>query len=279
VNNVAYYTLCGLPVLSSQPLTLIDPPNSAPPLQGPFAALVLDESSNAPFWRQLYVQITALIAAGVVEQGGSLPSERELAHALGVSRSTVKRSYDELRRYAQLGGRGRGGSVVQGVQPVLPILGKLKGFTQEMRELGRVASTQLQERSVVTDRMIASVFGRPSTAQFLRLVRVRLADGVPMTREIAWYDLTLMPSLATWDAQGSAYGTIQQSCGVTLGHAEQTIEAAQSSAEEAHTFGFATPQPCLLMKRKTYAVNAQLVEYVEGTFRGDAYVYKLTLQT
>ena len=33
------------------------------------------------------------------------------------------------------------------------------------------------------------------------------------------------------------------------------------------------------MKRKTYAVDAQLVEYVEGTFRGDAYVYKLMLQT
>ncbi len=267
-----------MPLLPST-LSSVDPLAAALPLQGPFAALVLDNSTlAAPFWRQLYVQITALIASGVVEQGGSLPSERELAQALGVSRATVKRSYDELRRYAQLGGRGRGGSVVQGVQPVLPILGKLKGFTQEMRELGRVASTQLQERAVVADRMMASVFGRPSTAQFLRLVRVRLADGVPMTREVAWYDLTLMPTLATWDAQGSAYATIQQACGVTLGHAEQTIEAVQSSAAEARTFSFAAPQPCLLIKRKTYAANAQLVEYVKGTFRGDAYVYKLTLQ-
>jgi GntR family transcriptional regulator len=31
------------------------------------------------------------------------------------------------------------------------------------------------------------------------------------------------------------------------------------------------------MKRRTYARSGQIVEYVEGTFRGDAYAYRLTL--
>jgi GntR family transcriptional regulator len=248
-------------------------------LVGPFATLVLNRTAHEPFWRQLYAQMSALIASGAVGQGGSLPSERELAQAMGVSRATAKRCYDELRRFDQLGGRGRGGSVVQAIKQVQPVLGKLKGFTQEMRELGMTASTQLLERVVTTDSMMASVFGRPSTAQFLRLVRVRLADGAPMTREVAWYDMTIAPALGGWDAQGSVYAFIQQACGVELGHAEQTVEAVQSSAQEAHTFGFDAPQPCLQFKRKTYATNQQLVEYVQGTFRGDAYVYKLTLVT
>jgi GntR family transcriptional regulator len=265
----------------------MQPPLSLPPsesaheiphkLAGAFAGLVLNRAAHEPFWRQLYVQISALIASGEVGQGGSLPSERELAQAMGVSRATTKRCYDELRRLDQLGGRGRGGSVVQAVKQVQPTLGKLKGFTQEMQELGMTASTQLLERLVTTDRMMASVFGRPSTAQFLRLVRVRLADGVPMTREVAWYDLTIAPALGNWDAQGSVYTFVKEVCGVELGHAEQTVEAVQSSAQETHTFGFDAPQPCLLFKRKTYATNQQLVEYAEGTFRGDAYVYKLTL--
>jgi len=46
-------------------------------------------------------------------------------------------------------------------------------------------------------------------------------------------------------------------------------------------FGFESPEPCLLLKRKTYtsqrAARQALVEYVEGCFRGDAYVYRLKL--
>jgi GntR family transcriptional regulator len=253
-------------------------PESSFGLGSLFAGLQLSKAAPEPFWRQLYLQIAGLIHTGAIKEGGHLPSERDLAQALGVSRVTVKRCYDELRNAQQLAGKGRAGSVVQAVPRVQPSLGKLKGFTQEMQELGMTASTQLLEREVITDRMMASVFGRPSTAQFLRLVRVRRADDAPMTREVAWYDLSAAPSLAQWDALGSAYGFIKDQCGVVLGHAEQTIEAVMSSPAEAQTFSFEQAQPCLLFKRKTYSQQMQLIEYVEGTFRGDAYVYKLKLE-
>lgn len=59
---------------------------------------------------------------------------------------------------------------------------------------------------------------------FLKLVRLRLGDDNPMTREVAWYDLTLAPELANWNIQGSAYEFIQNQCGLSLSHADQTIE-------------------------------------------------------
>jgi GntR family transcriptional regulator len=219
-----------------------------------------------------------MIESGEIAQGASLPAERELAQALGLSRATVKRCYDELRGLNHLVGKGRAGSVVSSIAQVQPTLGRLKGFTQEMQELGKVPSTEIVERTVCSDRMMASVFSRPSTARFLRLVRVRKADGIPMTREVAWYDLTLVPELATWDAQGSAYHFIATH-GVVLVHAEQTVEAVLSTAQETKVFGFSAPSPCLLFKRKTFAGQEQMVEYVEGTFRGDAYVYRLNLVT
>ncbi len=238
----------------------------------------LDKTASAPVWRQLFAQVSHLIESGAIAQGESLPAERELAQALGVSRATVKRCYDQLRGMNHLGGKGRAGSVVRSVAQVKPTLGQLKGFTQEMQELGKVPSTEIMEQAVVSDRMMASVFGRPSTAQFLRLVRVRKADGTPMTREVAWYDLTLVPALADWDAQGSVYQFIGLH-GVPLVHAEQTVEAVQSTPQETKVFGFTAPGPCLLFKRKTYSTKDQLVEYVEGTFRGDAYLYRLKLVT
>jgi GntR family transcriptional regulator len=242
----------------------------------------LDPASATPLWLQLHTQIVGRLQRGQWQVGESLPSERDLSEQLKVSRITVKRCYDELRREGWLSrGSGRGGSTVQ--QPnarIQPSLGRLKGFTEEMTELGKTPSTQVLSVKVVQDRMIASVFGRPSTAAFLHLVRLRYANAIAMTREVAWYDLTLAPALSDWNGQGSAYALLRERCGLTLKEATQTVEAVMSSQSEASQFGVEQPLPCLLFKRRTYAgEHNELVEYVEGLFRGDLYVYQMPLTT
>jgi GntR family transcriptional regulator len=237
-----------------------------------------DSGLAEPVYRQLQRQIINMIQSGELGDGYSLPSERTLAEALKLSRTTIRRCYDELRDQDYISTHGRAGVMVKAPPRINPEIGKLKGFTEEMHEIGVIPSTQLLERKVIHDRTIASIFNRPSTARFLKLVRLRLGDGVPMTREVAWYDLTLAPALADWDVSGSAYQFLQQECGVTLTNGEQTIEAAMSNTDEMEAFGFVEPGPCLLLKRKTYAATGQMVEYVEGTFRGDAYTYRITLK-
>ena len=250
---------------------------AASAMSPPFDAIALDETQQLPLWRQLHGHMVALIAEGRIEAGRGLPSERDLASALGVSRATVKRCYDELRRSQRLDGRGRAGSVLREPPHVMPAMGVLKGFTEEMRELGLVPSTRLLRLEVLSDRSIASIFGRPSGAPLLRVERIREGNGIPMTRELAWYDLTLAPKLKRWDGLGSAYAWLRQRCGLVLSHAEQTVESVLSTDAESEAFGFTEPQPCLLLKRRTYTTGGPLVEYVEGTFRGDAYVYRIKL--
>ncbi|MCA1977618.1 MAG: GntR family transcriptional regulator [Thiobacillus sp.] len=240
--------------------------------------LAPDRSLAEPSYQQLRRKIQAMIESGEIASGQSLPSERALAESLGLSRVTVRRAYAELRAANLLETHGRAGVSVKTPPQLTPQLGRLKGFTEEMRELGMEPSTRMLERSVTTDRTIASIFGRPSTARFLRLVRLRLGDGVPLSREVAWYDLTAAPELEHWNVEGSAYRFLAERCGIALSHGEQSIEAAMSSAEEMAAFGYAEPMPCLLMKRKTFSRAGQIVEYVEGTFRGDAYAYRLTLR-
>jgi GntR family transcriptional regulator len=238
--------------------------------------LVPDRDTAEPSYLQVANKLSQLIDAGDIQAGRHLPSERVLAEKLGLSRTTVRRAYDELRAKDYLSTHGRAGVAV--TPPRLsPRLGRLKGFTEEMRELGMVPSTRLLERAIVMDRTISSLFARPTTARFLLLTRLRLGDGVPLSRERAWYDLTAAPKLAEWDAVGSAYAFLCDRCGIPLIRGEQTIEAVMSSPEETAVFEFAAPGPCLLMKRKTYSAARQMIEYVEGTFRGDAYTYRLTL--
>ncbi len=247
----------------------------------PVSALVEQLKPNheisKPYYQQILRQLSAMIDNGELEPGYTLPSERDLAEALKVSRTTIKHCYDELRNANQLTTHGRGGTVVQGTPRISPVLGRLKGFTEEMQELGMAASTRVMEHEVVQDRTIASIFQRPASAHFLRLVRVRLGNDVPMTREVAWYDLSAAQALEHWDTKGSAYQFLREQCNINLTWAEQTIEAVMSSTEEAKVFGYGKAEPCLLLKRRTYSAANQIIEYVEGTFRGEAYAYKLKL--
>lgn len=240
--------------------------------------LTPDMGISEPVYRQLQKQIIQMIQTGELNNGDSLPSERTLAEALKLSRTTIRRCYDELRGQDYISTHGRAGVMVKAPPRITPEIGKLKGFTEEMQEIGVIPSTRVLEHRILSDRTIASVFNRPSTAKFLKLVRLRLGDDNPMTREVAWYDLTLAPELANWNIQGSAYEFIQNQCGLSLSHADQTIEAAMSNTEEILAFGFNEPIPCLLLKRKTYTSTGLMVEYVEGTFRGDAYTYRITLR-
>jgi GntR family transcriptional regulator len=241
--------------------------------------LAPDRTLAEPVYKQLARRVTDLIAAGEITVGQSLPSERVLAERLDISRSTVRRFFDELRSQNILVSQGRAGASIHALPRLSPSLGTLKGFTDEMRELGIEPATRLLEREIVQDRLMASVFNRPSTTNFLRLVRLRFGDGTPLSREVAWYDLSIAPEMAEWDVVGSAYAFLRETCNLRLGSAEQTIEAVESSPIECKVFGFDGKKPCLLMKRKTFTGLGQIVEYVEGTFRGDAYAYRLTLTT
>lgn len=238
----------------------------------------LRRDTPQPLYLQLEEQIAALIAADRLPPGTTLPPERGLAQSLGISRATVQTSYNALRLRGLLGGRGRRGSVIQAGSRtrMAPGMDRLKGFTQEMEEMGRIPSTRVLERTVVSDRSMASIFGLRSNARFLQLVRVRYGDGQPLTIESAWYSLDVAPQLEFVDASTSIYAELSRT-GAPLDFCDQSIETAMPNERESEIFGFETATPCLLIKRRSHIITGAMVEYVEGLFRGDAYVYRLRL--
>lgn len=231
-----------------------------------------------PMYQQIEEQLIKLIETGALSPGSTLPAERQLAESLGVSRVTVQRAYGSLRRRDLLISQGRRGFLVQArANQVRPGMDRLKGFTEEMRELGKVPSSSIIERAVVQDRPVSSIFGLPSTAPLLKLTRVRYGDAVPMSRETAWYNLNAVPALETGDLSGSVYAFLAEHGQARLVSCEQSVEATVPTAEECEIFGFEKPLPCLLIKRHSFTAEAIMVEYVEGLFRGDMYSYRLKL--
>jgi GntR family transcriptional regulator len=239
--------------------------------------LSLSRDTAMPFYQQIEEQVARLIDSGRVPIGATLPAERQLAEALGVSRVTVQSAYQRLRERGLIRGHGRRGSIVEGGDSKLrPDMERLRGFTQEMREAGRTPSTRVLEREIVTDRSMASLFNLGSNARFLRLLRVRLGDDTPLSVESAWYSLDVAPGLETADPAGSMYQQLATE-GLSLAYCDQTVEATLPSPAEMEALELTETVPCLLIKRRSYLRNGRMVEYVEGLFRGDAYTYRLRL--
>ena len=96
--------------------------------------LSVDPSSDAPFYRQMQDQITALIRSGELAPGTRLPSVRELARTTLVSLITIRRAYSELDQAGLIVRRQGQGTFVAERDP-----------EQEQRQARAEARAQLAE--------------------------------------------------------------------------------------------------------------------------------------
>jgi GntR family transcriptional regulator len=95
----------------------------------------VDKALPTPAYLQLRDRLAAAMDAGVLVPGSALPSERTLALALGLSRMTVRRAFEQLvtdGRVEQLHGSG---TYVRN-RPFEQIIDHVLGFTDEARHLG-----------------------------------------------------------------------------------------------------------------------------------------------
>jgi DNA-binding GntR family transcriptional regulator len=63
--------------------------------------------------KQITDQLTTMIESGIYTVGGYLPSERELANAVGVARNVVRGSYENLMKAGKIQSEGRKGRTVR----------------------------------------------------------------------------------------------------------------------------------------------------------------------
>jgi GntR family transcriptional regulator/MocR family aminotransferase len=82
--------------------------------------LVVDRSAASPLAEQLISQLRTVVTSGVLVAGERLPSSRDLAATLGVSRTVVTVAYTQLFAEGWLEGRHGSGTYVANVSPAPP---------------------------------------------------------------------------------------------------------------------------------------------------------------
>jgi GntR family transcriptional regulator len=208
---------------------------------------------------------------GVMSPGTAVPPERELAQRYGTSRTTVRQALAELAVEGRLlRMQGKGTFVAK---PKVAQVLELTSYTEDMRAHGLQPRTVILDTSyVAAGEELAGFLGIRAGGRALRIHRLRLADGEPMSIDTSYLSARRFPGLRrNLRKNSSLYETLGSGYGVVLAEAEETIETVLADPEDARLLGVDVGLPLLLVSRHSFDSSGSPVEWARSWYRGDRY--------
>lgn len=203
--------------------------------------------------------------------GALMPSERVLADHFGISRTTVRQEIERMVTDGVLFRRHGHGTVVAEPTPAHTDL--LTSFSRDMRARGMTPGSRVLSATVepATSRTAARMEvdeGEP----VLHLVRLRLADGVPMALERTDVSASRFPGLELLDwADRSLFDTLEEQWSVRPATSDANIQAVIADPHDAELLEIEPGQPCLLIAGVTRDAAGAVLESDRSLYRGDRY--------
>jgi len=227
----------------------------------------LDATGSQPLYQQLQRALRDAIDSGFLAADDALPSERQLAVDLGVSRITVRKAIDGLAEEGLLVSRQGSGNFVSA--RIDKNFAKLTSFSEDMRSRGRTPRSEWLKRTVgtVTPEEALKLALSPGSTVY-RYHRLRFADNAPMAIEYATVVASALPSLDT--VEDSLYDALEAS-GHRPVRALQRLRALLLNDEQAALLQAQPGDAGLLVERLGYQRDGRAVELAQSIYRGDTY--------
>ncbi len=230
-----------------------------------------------PIYYRIYRELKERISRGLYS--GKLPTEKELCAEFEVSRLTLRRALDELKRELLIeSSKGRGTFVLR--QKREESIGSLTGFTEEASRDGRAAESIVLENRIATPpEDIAELFKMPRNGMVVLLNRVRYLDGEPYGLERAFInpivDIRVLNIVEKDMSRESLYSILKDELQIVLGFAQESIEVCKITKEDAKHLKVSEETYGILRDRHTYTSSELCVEVVRSVYRGDRYKLKV----
>lgn len=231
----------------------------------------------APRYSRIISYYQSLIDSGKMVEGDKMPTEEAIGELFGVSRITVRQALDELARRGYIYKIQGKGSFVTGKKAGVQ-LDHLIGFSEEMREIGMEPSSVMLSNELVTPSKAAmNALHLDKTQKVYVLTRIRCANGIPMAVERVSLPFARFAGLETSDLSSSLYTVLRERFGCESSKAEQSIQTCLVNATNAKLLQIKTGDPVLIITRTTYDFSGVPFEYTESVYRGDKYIFNVTL--
>ncbi|MBS0590618.1 MAG: GntR family transcriptional regulator [Proteobacteria bacterium] len=211
--------------------------------------------------------IQSTIESGSLPPGQTLPSERDLAKKLALSRVTVRKAIGGLVEDGLLTQRHGAGTFV--AERIVKSFSRLTGFTDDLRARGLQPRVQFLERGVgeVTPEEAMALNLSPG-AEVIRLRRLRFADEKPLAIES-----TVVPATIIADPDAvklSLYDELER-IGCRPTRALQRLRAVALDATDAAMLDCPSGCAALAIERRAFLDDGRVVEFTQSLYRGDAY--------
>lgn len=216
------------------------------------------------------------VAQGYYVAGQRLPSERELADELKVSRVTIRAALLRLQAENLIDIVPRGGAFVRSdnVKALIasgPELKQSGSFIRAMEQQGRSTFVRFIEPSTIIaagNEIGAKMQTDPST-QVLRRYRVHLVDRVPYRILDSYYLASLLGDLLGQDEGYIAvFKWLQEHTGRRAARALERLNCRMPSAEEASLLNISRSLPVVDLDRWVWADDNTLFEYTHIVANG-----------
>jgi GntR family transcriptional regulator len=236
----------------------------------PTATDSINPASTTPLYAQVEAVLAGDIASGTLTPGSQLPTENSLIERFGVSRPTVRKAVQNLigRGLVEIL-RGKGTFVAR--PKITQELTALTGFVEDMQALGRNPTARVIDKQVVAaDKTVAHQLALPAGSLVVRIQRVRLADGEPVSFDETYLPREIGAKIITNDLEVEPiFALLEQKYDMPLVEAEYRLEAVTAEAPVAEALGIETGSPLFLIERTSYGAGSRPVDYEKLYYRGD----------
>jgi GntR family transcriptional regulator len=158
-------------------------------------------------------------------------------------------------------------------------LSRLSGFTEQIERLGLKAEARVIEaRECPAPEVVAEALRVDAGACLLRIERVRLGGGRPLTFEDSWLPAARFPGLLERDLSGSVYALMRDGFGLGPVSAVERLEPVAARSHEAEALGVGEGSPLMLVERIAYAADGTPVEFARDRHRGDRARFELRVR-
>lgn len=234
----------------------------------------LNSDSASPLYRQLTDRLRRDITAGVYPVHSRIPSEQELCQTYGVSRVTVRKALGELTMDGLLT-RHQGKGTFVSIPRIRRDLRSVNSFHDTCRMTGCTPGSNVIHAILAPatdeDRMQLSL---PDTAQqVVEIIRLRLADNVPVMLEINHF-----PPEYQWllqeELNGSLYALLQ-SHGVEVTQATHDISLLHAAPAQARTLGVSVGDALLSLHEIIFDQHGLPIHTSQQYIRGDRFTFRI----
>lgn len=229
------------------------------------------QATAAPRYIQLANTLEDAIKQRVLAAGDFLPPERVLAEALDLSRVTVSKAM-KLLEEKSLVSRQQG----IGTRVAMHIgysLNQDSGFTAQVLRSGSSVSNQwLLRTSVTASKEVAEALELTSGIIVVKLRRLRLMDGNPVSLETTYIPTRFLPDPE--ELEHSLYA-LWQSRGIVPEGRHFLLKAVACSDENASLLNVQTGSPLLRIVQTTRNAQGEVLEFSETLCRSDVYEFEV----